>query len=109
MATGNYRNVKEIYKITVPLFTILGISGTLIMLFASTFVPNIPFINIPDAKYAIAALSPTILFACLMSIYRGYHQGLKDVVPTAISEIIEASCKFFIGYIISYLIIKNGK
>ena len=109
MATGNYRNVKEIYKITVPLFTILGISGTFIMLLASTFVPNIPFINIPDAKYAIAALSPTILFACLMSIYRGYHQGLKDVVPTAISEIIEASCKFFIGYIISYLIIKNGK
>ena len=109
MAIGAYRNVKEIYKTTIPLFLFLGLTGTALMLVASTFVPSLPFINIPDAKYAIIALSPTILFACLMSIHRGYHQGLRDVVPTAVSEIIEASCKFFIGYIISYLIIKNGK
>lgn len=107
IAEHRYRNVKEIYKVTVPLFFFLGIIGTLLMLLAAVCIPNLPSINIPDAKYAIIALSPTILFACLMSINRGYHQGLRDVVPTAISEIIEASCKLFIGYLISFMVIKN--
>jgi stage V sporulation protein B len=43
-----------------------------------------------------------------MSIYRGYYQGLKNMTPTATSEVIEAGCKFFIGYVTSYAIIRFG-
>lgn len=107
IAMGRYKDVKKIYKVSVPMFFYTGLIGMFLMILASFFVPNL--MNIPDAKYAIIALSPTILFACLMSIYRGYHQGLRNVVPTAVSEIIEASCKFFIGFLFSFFIIDLSK
>lgn len=108
MAMGKYKNVRLIHKVSIPIFLTTGSIGFLLMILGAIFIPKLPFINVPGAIYSVLALAPTILFACLMSIYRGYHQGLRDTVPTAISEIIEASCKFFVGYAISYSIIKFG-
>ena len=108
MAMGKYKNVRLIHKVSIPIFLTTGSIGFLLMILGAIFIPKLPFINVPGAIYSVLALAPTILFACLMSIYRGYHQGLRDTVPTAISEIIEASCKFFVGYAISYSVIKFG-
>ena len=108
MARGKYKDVRLIHKVSIPIFLTTGSIGFLLMILGAIFIPKLPFINVPGAIYSVLALAPTILFACLMSIYRGYHQGLRDTVPTAISEIIEASCKFFVGYAISYSIIKFG-
>ena len=107
IALGRYKDVKRIYRVSVPMFFYTGFIGMILMILASFFVPDL--MKIPDAKYAIIALSPTLLFACLMSIYRGYHQGLRNVIPTAVSEIIEASCKFFIGFLVSFFIIDFSK
>lgn len=53
-------------------------------------------IKTPNAIFAILALAPTVLFGCLMSIYRGYFEGMRNMVPTAISEIIEATFKLLL-------------
>ena len=65
-------------------------------------------IKTPNAIFAILALAPTVLFGCLMSIYRGYFEGMRNMVPTAISEIIEATFKLFVGLTMAYLTIKFG-
>lgn len=108
MAMGRYKDVRLIHKVSIPIFLTTGSIGCLLMILGAIFIPKLPFINVPGATYSVLALAPTILFACLMSIYRGYHQGLRDTIPTAVSEIIEACCKFFVGYAISYSIIKLG-
>ena len=48
------------------------------------------------------------LFACLMSIYRGYYEGMQNMFPTAISEVIEALCKLILGLTASQLILYYG-
>lgn len=108
VANGRYRDVKKIKKISSPIFLLTGTAGLLLMILGAFVVPNLPFVNVPGAFYSVIALAPTIFFACLMSIYRGYYQGLKNMTPTATSEVIEASFKFFIGYVTSYSIIRFG-
>ena len=108
IASGRYRNVKKIKKISTPIFLLTGTVGLVLMILGAFIVPNLPFVNVPGAFYSVIVLSPTIFFACLMSIYRGYYQGLKNMTPTATSEVIEAGCKFFIGYVTSYSIIHFG-
>ena len=98
-----YNDVKLIHKISVPIFIITGIICFTIMVFGSFIYINI--IKAPEAIYAILFLSPTIFFGCLMSIYRGYFEGTRNMVPTAISEVIEASSKLIIGVSASYLTI----
>ena len=106
LAQGRYRDVRNVHKVSVPVFTMAGSIGFFLMILLAFFVPNM--LNTPGAFYSVIALAPTMLFACLMSIYRGYNQGFRNMIPTAVSEIIEAVCKFFLGYIISYNIIKYG-
>lgn len=108
IARGRFKDVRRVHEVSIPIFLTTGSIGLLLMILGAFVVPRLPFVNVPGAVYSVLALSPTILFACLMSIYRGYHQGLRDMVPTAISEIIEASCKFILGYGISYSVIAYG-
>jgi stage V sporulation protein B len=79
----------------VPIFLATGTICFLVMLFVTFWYTDL--INSPNAKFACLALSPTVLFSCLMSIYRGYYQGLSNMIPTAISEIIEAISKVVFG------------
>lgn len=108
VANGRYRDVKKIKRISSPIFLLTGTVGLLLMILGAFVVPNLPFVNVPGAFYSVIMLAPTIFFACLMSIYRGYYQGLKNMTPTATSEVIEACFKFFVGYVTSYSIIRFG-
>ncbi len=107
MACKRYRDVRKIHQISIPFFVTTGVFCFLLMVFGCSVYVRI--INAPDARFSIYCLSPTILFGCLMSIYRGYYEGMQNMVPTAVSEIIEASCKLIIGLSLAYLTISYGQ
>ena len=52
----------------------------------------------------VIALAPIVFFGCLMSIYRGYFEGMRYMVPTAVSEIIEVSGKLLVGLALAYIV-----
>ena len=70
VAKGRYKDVKKIKKVSTPIFLLTGTIGFILMTLGAFIVPNLPFVNVPGAIYSVIALSPTIFFACLMSIYR---------------------------------------
>lgn len=100
VAQGRYRDVRKIHRISIPIFICTGILCFLIMAIGGNFYAEL--VGSPEAKFAIFMLSPTILFGCLMSIYRGYYEGLRNMVPTAASEIIEACGKLFLGLSLAF-------
>lgn len=106
VAQGRYRDVRKIHRISIPIFICTGILCFLIMAIGGNFYAEL--VGSPEAKFAIFMLSPTILFGCLMSIYRGYYEGLRNMVPTATSEIIEASGKLFLGLSLAFLMSYAG-
>ncbi len=101
-----YNDVRRIHKVSIPFFTITGTVCFLIMFCSSFFY--IKIINSPYSLYAMLMLSPAILFGCLVSIYRGYFEGQRNMFPTAISEVIEAGSKLLFGLGIAYVIMKTG-
>lgn len=101
-----YKDVKQIHRVSIPFFAIMGTVCFLIMFFGS-FV-QVKIIDSPYSLYAMMMLSPAILFGCLMSIYRGYFEGQRNMVPTAISEVIEAGSKLIFGLVIAYVIMVTG-
>lgn len=93
---GRFRDVRRIKKLSMPIFIILGIGGTLVMVVAAPFYCRIVIEN-ENALFPMWALAPAIFFGCLSSVYRGYCEGLKNMVPTAVSEVIEAVSKVVFG------------
>ncbi len=101
-----FRDVRKIHRVSIPTFALLGVVGFLLMMIGSTFYAD--FVSSPGVKYPIWVLAPTILFACLMSIYRGYYEGMRNMTPIAVSEIIEAVSKLIVGLTASYVVIQVG-
>lgn len=98
-ALGKYRDVKQVHKITFPLFLALGLVGMLALFLASK--PYVTSVGSPYAIYSVWAIAPSILFCCIMSTYRGYYEGLRNMYPTAISQVIESLGKLIFGLVLS--------
>jgi len=110
IATANSKNlhleIKKIFKIAYSLFFVIGAVGTAaMMVFAKNFATSA---GLPGAYLAMLAIAPTIFFICLSSAYRGYFQGMQDMVPTAVSQVIEAVAKVGIGIICALYFTSKG-
>ena len=103
VALGKYKNVKQVMKVTFPLFLALGLLGTSILLLASK--PYVQSVGSPLALYSVLMIAPSILFCCVMSTFRGYYEGLRNMYPTAISQVIESLGKLVFGLTLSKLVI----
>lgn len=95
-AFGQYRNVRRIKNISLLLFSVIGLIGSLFIgLLSKPFA--ISTMNDKQAFVCIMLIAPSVLFGCIMSVYRGYYEGLKNMYPTAVSQLIEALVKLFCG------------
>ncbi|MGM9643420.1 MAG: polysaccharide biosynthesis C-terminal domain-containing protein [Eubacteriales bacterium] len=92
---GNAANVKKIYNISLSVFLLLGIAGTMAMIFGAELYSSI--IGIDGAAPAVRAIAPTLLFICISGAARGYFQGHEFMLPTAVSQIIESAGKLVLG------------
>ncbi len=110
-ALGKYRDVRQVFRATSPVYVLLGIAGTLLLLLLSypyTSMDWIFSINSPKTLFALAAIAPSIFFCCVVSTYRGYYAGLRNMVPTAVSEVLEATGKLIFGLSLALFVQKTG-
>ena len=56
------------------------------------------------ANFAVLALSPAVLCTCC-SAFRGYAQGHMNMVPTGVSQVIEALCKLLLGLALAVFVL----
>ena len=101
----HYNQVRRIYSTARGIFLGLGITGTLLMtLFCRQLAA---FQNQPDAWAAIGFLGPCVLLICIMSTFRGFFQGQSNMLPTSISQVIEAIVKLIVGIAAAWLLLKS--
>ena len=101
---GHYNQVRRIYATARGIFLTLGIVGTLLM---TVFCRQLAaFQNQPDAWAAIGCLGPCVLLICIMSTFRGFFQGQSNMLPTSISQVLEAVVKLIVGMVAALVIIK---
>jgi len=104
---GHYRQVRKIYSTCRTIFLILGLAGGLLMTLFCRQLAH--FQEQPDAWAAIGALGPCAFFICLISTYRGFFQGQSNMMPTSVSQVLEAICKLVIGMGAALLVLHYTK
>lgn len=102
-----YRNVKQLKRCSLIIAAVSGAFGSVFLFalaepFASFFAAS------PQSSAAVAAIAPSVLFCCVAAAYKGYFEGLSDMVPTAGSQIVEAAVKALFGLSLAYAAIQIG-
>ena len=101
-----YGKAKSVYRSALAVFLIFGVLGTLALV---TLAPTISAsIDNANAVYCIVAISPSVLLVCISSAIRGYFQGESNMVPTAVSQLIESLGKLIFGIAFAYYGVKRG-
>ena len=101
------KQVEKIFRVALSVFFTMGLLGAVLMFVFARQLASMS--GSPDAYLCIMAIAPTLFFICMSSAIRGYFQGHRNMVPTAISEITEAISKFVIGIVLAYFAINRGE
>lgn len=85
----------------------IGLAGTAVI-----YLISMPFAyyvaNSPGSLPAILMIAPAVFGCSVTAVYRGYYEGLSDMLPTAVSQVIEAAVKAAIGVGASYYVYVRG-
>ena len=103
---GRTLEVENIYKIGSMMFGIIGLICSLVMFFGSDAIAV--YSKHEDAALAMKIISPTLFLVCISSAARGYFQGRRNMLPTAVSQFIEAFLKMLIGIAAAFVAVRSG-
>ena len=94
-AEGRASESRRVFRVSLLLFACIGCVGTLLLWGLSA--PLAALLGSPLSAACMRAIAPTVLFICLSSAFRGYFQGKGQMLPTALSQVMEAAGKLFLG------------
>ncbi|CEI71587.1 MULTISPECIES: putative polysaccharide biosynthesis protein [Romboutsia] len=105
-AIGDHKGAHKIFKVSYTVLFITGLVAFCIFFFGADYIVNDIMEN-PGAYYAMMAISPALLFVPMMSSYRGYFQGKREMTKIAISQILEQFFRVILGLGLAYYLMNN--
>ncbi len=106
LALGQVRSTNRIFRIALPILTALGALSTVLMLLFSPQLARAT--GTPESVLGFRLIAPSVLLVCVISAFRGYMQGQRRMVPTAVSQLIEQVGKVGLALPLAYSFMLRG-
>ncbi len=106
VALGRHSEAHRVFKLSFILMFILGVAASSVFFFGAELIVNA--LGNPGAYYAMISIAPALLFVPIMAVFRGYFQGLQQMEPTAVSQLVEQAVRVAIGLSLAILLIPKG-
>lgn len=100
-----YKNSYRIFLSAMGLSAIIGAIMCLIVFFGANVWASIS--NFPSIATPLRVLAPTIFIFAIMGVLRGFFQGKRTMIPTAISQLLEQIVNAFVSVTAAYLLMKE--
>ncbi|KXZ40599.1 stage V sporulation protein B [Alkalithermobacter thermoalcaliphilus JW-YL-7 = DSM 7308] len=108
LALGDKKGAHKVFRVSFIVLILTGIISSTILFLGSNYIVT-KLIKNEKAYYAMVAIAPALLFVPIMAAFRGYFQGKQEMMPTAISQIIEQFGRVVIGIYLAILFLGKGK
>lgn len=105
-AIGDYRSAYKVFKVAFIGLLIGGVLSSLFIFFGAESI--VESVGNNNAYYSLIALVPALFFVPIMSSFRGFFQGRKTMVPTAISQIAEQFVRVVVGLGLTVALLDRG-
>ncbi len=103
---GRPEQIRRTFRVALISFIVFGTAGSAVMFLYPTELAV--FMGDAGATQSMLALAPSVLLVCIMSAFRGYTQGLSDMRPTSLSQVIEVAVKVFFGIALMLVLQRQG-
>ncbi|WP_125154110.1 putative polysaccharide biosynthesis protein [Clostridium rectalis] len=106
-AIGNNEGIIQVFKKSMLLMIIIGGGfSAFLFIFSKQLIQFFKW----DVKsyYSLIGIASAPIFISIMSAFRGFFQGLQNMSPTAVSQIIEQIGRVFFGIGLAYILLPKG-
>ncbi|MCQ2910786.1 MAG: polysaccharide biosynthesis protein [Clostridia bacterium] len=104
IAKNKYKEAHEIFKHTFWLLVIFGALSSAFMIFGCDWIISSQKWPV-EAKWSLLGLSMAPFFVSFMGAFRGYFQGMQNMTPTAVSQLIESFVRVIVGVGLAALVL----
>lgn len=105
VAVGERRGVRRIFGVALALFLSLGLAGTLLLLYAAPSLAA--HLAMENAAASVVAIAPALFLTAFIGAVKGFFQGHRKMLPTALSEVLEAAGK--LGFGLFFALLAKGR
>ncbi len=107
ISLGHYSDAQKTFRIAFVTLFLSGLFVSLILFLNSSFIMDRFF---ADQRVLIVfqICIPSIFFVSIASAFRGYFQGLQNMIPSAISQVSEQIFRVIVGFTLSFKLLSKG-
>lgn len=105
-ALGDRAGARKIFRVALILLGTFGLICSIALYFSSGLYANRQ--GVPQIELAIKFISPAIFFVAVMAAIRGYFQGLQNMFPTAMTQMVEQVVKVTLGLTFASIMVTRG-
>lgn len=106
-AAGDRSGIIDVLKSAIFFMLIIGGGFSAVLLIFSSQLVEF-FRWDPKAYYSLLGISLAPIIISIMSCFRGFFQGMQNMVPTAVSQVIEQMGRVIVGVGLAYLLFPMG-
>lgn len=105
LASGDAAGAKRAFNVTLKICLFIGLAGTAALLILAY---PLSLLQSKDAFAGYVAVAPAVFIVTVISAFRGWFMGHKDMVPSSISQITEGLVKLGVGIALTKLLLPYG-
>lgn len=92
---GEGKDAEKTLYSALKVFLPIGVAGSVLMTVFSNKIAVLQGNSL--AKFSYILIAPSVLAVSVISCFRGYYQGMLNMKPTAISQVLEQVIKLIFG------------
>ena len=101
LARGDRVSAWTTFRTALRMLTCLGAVCTVLMVLLNKVL--VAWVDKPLSSMGFYAIAPCVFIVCILSAYRGFIQGQHNMLPTAVTQLIEQVGKVIISLPLAYI------
>ena len=107
MAKGEKKTAYRYFKCALLFAVVVGLIVSVFTYVIADFLAG-TVMSSPMSVLSLKVLAPTIFIVAVMGVLRGYFQGMGNMLPTALSQLVEQIVNAIVSVAAAYVLFAYG-
>ena len=104
---GESKNAWRVLKCAFLFAMFAGAAACIVIFLAARSITGDVF-RTPLSMYALRVLAPTLFITAFLGVLRGFFQGMENMYPSAVSQVLEQLVNAFVSVLAAYFLASKG-
>ena len=95
-----------LFRASIVFLSILGLLAGVVLGLLSKIISSLQ--GVENAFVCYIIIAPSVVVVAIGSAFKGYFQGLQNMIPTAISQVLSQLIKLAVGFLLASIFVKSG-